>query len=457
MIRFENVKKTYKSGVEALKGVDFIVKSGEFVFVIGKSGSGKSTLLKCITCEEDPTEGKVTIDNFDISHMSRALVPVLRRQIGMIYQDFRLIDTKTVAENIAFAGEIVGIPKKSLTRSVQIMLKVVGLEDKADAYPQELSGGEQQRVAIARAMMNTPKIIVADEPTGNLDPETSENIMAMLLEINRSGTTVIVCTHDSNLVDRMQQRVIEIEDGLIVRDENESGYSEKVEEEPGQAEFGGLQASGAATVTSLEGSAVKIGDEGYESDSDYSDYSGDEGVASGAGQVLFGDEKPAPYEATALPEKAAPVSGISVLEDKPQEIAEVTPAEVKEAEAAVIEEVPAEISLEQFESMTNEESAKEDEIEGSDGAIEEKEEDSKDEEAVDAKEEPVETEINAEAEETEEEEEEIKPLTRKQIREEKRRAKAELKKAKKEMKAGKKAPEVSTPEEDIDLLGDEDS
>ena len=454
MIRFENVKKTYKSGVEALKGVDFTVKSGEFVFVIGKSGSGKSTLLKCITCEEDPTEGKVTIDNFDISHMSRALVPVLRRQIGMIYQDFRLIDTKTVAENISFAGEIVGIPKKSLARSVQIMLKVVGLEDKADAYPQELSGGEQQRVAIARAMMNTPKIIVADEPTGNLDPETSENIMAMLLEINRSGTTVIVCTHDSNLVDRMQQRVIEIEDGLIVRDENESGYSEKVEEEPGQAEFGGLEASGAATVTGLEGSSVKIGDEGYESDSDYSDYGGDEGVATGAGQVLFGDEKPVPYEATALPEKAAPVSGISVLEDKPHEITEVTPSEVKEAEDTIIEEVPAEISLEQFETMTNEETAKEDETEGSDGAAEDTEV-TKDEEAVGAKEEPVETEASEEA--AEEEEEEIKPLSRKQIREEKKRAKAELKKAKKEMKAGRKAPEVSTPEEDIDLLGDEDS
>ncbi len=225
MIDFIDVEKTYRSGVEALKGVSFTIEDGEFVFVIGKSGSGKSTLLKCITCEERPTSGRVTIDNFDISHMSRALVPVLRRRIGMIYQDFRLIETKTVAENVAFAGEIIGVPKQDLMNTVLICLSVVGLKDKADCYPQELSGGEQQRVAIARAMVNNPSLIVADEPTGNLDPETSEAIMAMLLEINRNGgTTVIICTHDSAMVDRMKQRVIEIEDGLISRDEKKSGY-----------------------------------------------------------------------------------------------------------------------------------------------------------------------------------------------------------------------------------------
>ena len=230
MIEFKDVKKTYRSGVEALKGINFTIDDGEFVFVIGKSGSGKSTLLKCITCEEVPTEGVVEIDGFNISDMSRALIPVLRRQIGMIYQDFRLIETKTVAENVAFAGEIIGVPKKSLNNTVSVCLSAVGLKDKANAYPQELSGGEQQRVAIARAMVNNPKLIVADEPTGNLDPDTSENIMAMLLEINRNGmagnkTTVIICTHDSNLVDRMKQRVIEIENGLIARDEKSSGYS----------------------------------------------------------------------------------------------------------------------------------------------------------------------------------------------------------------------------------------
>ena len=448
MIRFHNVKKTYKSGVEALKGVDFTVRSGEFVFVIGKSGSGKSTLLKCITCEEDPTEGKVTIDNFDISHMSRALVPVLRRQIGMIYQDFRLIDTKTVAENIAFAGEIVGIPKKSLARSVQIMLKVVGLEDKADAYPQELSGGEQQRVAIARAMMNTPKIIVADEPTGNLDPETSENIMAMLLEINRSGTTVIVCTHDSNLVDRMQQRVIEIEDGLIVRDENESGYSERTEEAPAQTGFGGLEAASSATVTGLEGAAVKHGDDGFESDADYGDYYDDEGFAAGSGQVLFGDEKPDPSMSRALPKEIPAAEEISVHEEEAAEAPKIVPVEIKETEA---EEIPSEISLEQFDLMT-----KEEETAAEDQPGESVEPVQAEEEA--AEEIPAEEEAETEAVPAEEEEEEeVIPLSRREIRKEKKRAKAELKKAKKETKDVKKTREAVIPEEDIDLLGDEDS
>ena len=236
MIDFIDVEKTYQSGVDALKGVSFTIEDGEFVFIIGKSGSGKSTLLKCITCEEKPTSGKVTIDNFDISHMSRALIPTLRRKIGMIYQDFRLIESKTVAENVAFAGEIIGVPKKSLENTVMFCLSVVGLREKANAYPQELSGGEQQRVAIARALVNNPSLIVADEPTGNLDPETSEAIMAMLLEINRNGTsgnktTVIICTHDKTMVDRMKKRVIEIEGGLIVRDEKESGYSESLSSE----------------------------------------------------------------------------------------------------------------------------------------------------------------------------------------------------------------------------------
>ncbi len=225
MIRFENVHKTYKTGTDALRGVTFAIRDGEFVFVIGKSGSGKSTLMKCITREEKPTEGMVIIDKFCISKMSRALVPTLRRQIGIIYQDFRLIESKTVEENIAFAGEIVGIPKKKLHQMVDIVLSAVGLRDKANSMPMELSGGEQQRVAIARAMLNNPKMIVADEPTGNLDPETSESIMALLEEINRQGTTVIVCTHDSNLVDRMKKRVIEVDDGLIVRDEFGSGYT----------------------------------------------------------------------------------------------------------------------------------------------------------------------------------------------------------------------------------------
>lgn len=225
MIRFDKVEKTYKSGVDALKGISFKIEDGEFVFIIGKSGSGKSTLMKCITCEEKPTSGDVYIDGFKISDMSRALVPVLRRQLGMIYQDFRLISTKTVAENIAFAGEIIGVPRPIINDTVQFVLNIVGLKEKSNCYPDELSGGEQQRVAIARALFNSPQLIVADEPTGNLDPETSENIMALLSEINKSGTTVLICTHDSNLVDRMKKRVIEIDSGLIIRDEFDADYS----------------------------------------------------------------------------------------------------------------------------------------------------------------------------------------------------------------------------------------
>lgn len=225
MIRFENVYKTYKTGTDALSGVSFKIDDGEFVFVIGKSGSGKSTLIKLITREEKPTSGYVLMDRFPISKMQSALVPVLRRQIGMIFQDFRLIGSKTVFENVAFAGEIVGMPSKKLTQMVEIVLGVVDLRHKANAMPLELSGGEQQRVAIARAMVNDPKLIVADEPTGNLDPHTSESIMALLEEINRNGTTVVICTHDSNLVDRMKKRVIEISDGRIIRDELASGYT----------------------------------------------------------------------------------------------------------------------------------------------------------------------------------------------------------------------------------------
>ena len=299
MIDFIDVEKTYKSGVEALRGINFTIEDGEFVFVIGKSGSGKSTLLKCITCEETPTRGKVTIDNFDISHMSRALVPVLRRKIGMIYQDFRLIETKTVAENVAFAGEIIGVPKQSLMNTVQICLSVVGLKDKADCYPQELSGGEQQRVAIARAMVNNPSLIVADEPTGNLDPETSEAIMAMLLEINRNGgTTIIICTHDSAMVDRMKQRVIEIEDGLISRDEKASGY--KGDSADHEAYM--PHASRTALYGGSTSSGVSFGDDEEYSDSyDDEDYAASKAVTPVPG-LVFGDSANMPVH-TAIPQE----------------------------------------------------------------------------------------------------------------------------------------------------------
>ena len=308
MISFADVHKTYqaKSGsVDALNGISFDIEDGEFVFIIGKSGSGKSTLMKCITCEETPDEGEVYIDDFCISDMPRALVPVLRRHIGMVYQDFRLIESKTVSENIAFAGEIVGIPKKNLNQIVQFMLNLVGLKDKADAYPKELSGGEQQRIAIARAMVNNPKLVVADEPTGNLDPETSENIMAILQEINRGGTTVVVCTHDSNLVDRMKKRVIQIEEGLIVRDKRDSKYTEDEEDIP-------------KPITNTGDVGFSFGDDpNFSHDSDYADSFDDEEYAAKEPQVsdfFFGDSpvvaKPAPV--------SAPVSEASA-EDVPEE------------------------------------------------------------------------------------------------------------------------------------------
>ena len=216
MIRFENVHKTYKTGTDALSGVTFTIDDGEFVFIIGKSGSGKSTLMKCITREERPTEGYVIIDKFVISKMSSALVPVLRRQIGIIYQDFRLIETKSVEENIAFAGEIIGVPRKKLHQMVDIVLGAVGLRDKASSMPLELSGGEQQRVAIARAIAHKPKVLFADEPTAELDTNTALTVMKIFRELTeKEGITIVMTTHDTGLMDLADQ-VYELEDGDLV-------------------------------------------------------------------------------------------------------------------------------------------------------------------------------------------------------------------------------------------------
>ncbi|HEY5466731.1 MAG TPA: cell division ATP-binding protein FtsE [Clostridia bacterium] len=226
MIEFRDVCMTYLSnGTEALRNVSFSIERGEFVFIIGESGSGKSTMIKLLTCEERPTTGKVLINGRDVSRIRRHLLPYLRRRIGMVFQDFRLIPTKTVSENVAFAMEIIGESRRSIQRSVPIVLSVVGLRDKAAARPSELSGGEQQRVAIARAMINNPVLILADEPTGNLDPANSESIMALLNEINAAGTTVIICTHDRTIVDRMDKRVVEIRNGSLIRDELHGQYA----------------------------------------------------------------------------------------------------------------------------------------------------------------------------------------------------------------------------------------
>lgn len=226
MIDFQNVSMAYSNKAPlALDDVSFHIDQGEFVFIIGPSGSGKSTVIKLLSCEERFQEGEIVLGDKALARIKPRAIPYVRRNLGMIFQDFRLIDSKTVFENVAFAMEIVGASKSKIRRQVPIVLSTVGLRSKMKAKPSELSGGEQQRVAIARAIVNNPKILLADEPTGNLDPDNSEQIMALLQEINKEGTTVVVCTHDRDLVDKMRQRVIEIKDGSVIRDELQGSYS----------------------------------------------------------------------------------------------------------------------------------------------------------------------------------------------------------------------------------------
>lgn len=219
VIDFENVQKVYPNGTHALRQVSLSIEEGEFVFFIGESGAGKSTLIKLLTREERPTSGVVRLDGLAIDELTERQVPLLRRRVGMIFQDFRLIDARTVEENVAFAMEIIGAPREEIKRRVSLVLAVVGLRHKAKVYPAELSGGEAQRVGIARALVNNPRLILADEPTGNLDPANGEAIMALLERINRNGTTIVACTHDHQLVNKMQKRVIELEDGMVRRDQ----------------------------------------------------------------------------------------------------------------------------------------------------------------------------------------------------------------------------------------------
>ena len=218
MIEFKNVKKTYPNGTEALNGVDLRIEDGEFVFIVGSSGAGKSTLTNLLTREEQITDGSLTVDEFDLVKMPDRKVPYYRRRIGVVFQDFRLLTDKTVYENVAFAMEIIGEPKKVIKRRVPTILSIVGLQDKANSFPSQLSGGEQQRVALARALANNPKTIIADEPTGNIDPKLSLEIMNLLIKIHKKNKTVIVVTHEKQLVDYFQQRVVTIEDGTVVSD-----------------------------------------------------------------------------------------------------------------------------------------------------------------------------------------------------------------------------------------------
>lgn len=230
MIEFEHVTKRYKSNI-GLDDVSVSIKEGDFVFLVGPSGAGKSTFIKLILKEIDADSGKITVKDKVVTNMSARNVPKLRRNVGIVFQDFRLLPKKTVYENVAFAMEIVHKPRKMIKKHVPQTLTMMGIADKADKYPDELSAGEQQRVAIARAIVNRPKILIADEPTGNLDPNTAWEIMQLLNQINQLGTTILMVTHAKDIVDKMGKRVIAIEKGRIVRDEfGAYGYQEALED-----------------------------------------------------------------------------------------------------------------------------------------------------------------------------------------------------------------------------------
>ena len=225
MIRLIDVYKEYDNGTKALKGVNMRIDDGEFVFLVGPSGSGKSTVIKLITAEIAPTEGSLMVNGYNLNNISPRQVPYMRRTLGIVFQDFRLIQKKTVYENLSFAMRAIGASSRELRRRIPYVLQLVGLEQKADRYPGQLSGGEQQRVAIARALVNNPSMIIADEPTGNLDPQRSLEIMMLLERINELGTTMLVVTHEKNLVNRFDKRVVAIENGRIISDKTGGYYN----------------------------------------------------------------------------------------------------------------------------------------------------------------------------------------------------------------------------------------
>ncbi|HXQ75597.1 MAG TPA: cell division ATP-binding protein FtsE [Acidimicrobiales bacterium] len=224
MISFENVTKDYKGGTVAIRDMSVEIDKGEFVFLVGSSGSGKTTFIRLLLREEIPTQGRILVAGRDIANLSQWRIPYLRRNIGCVFQDFRLLPNKNVFENVAFALEVIGRPKHVVAAQVPQVLDLVGLSKKRDSLPGELSGGEQQRVAVARAFVNRPLILLADEPTGNLDPTTSQGIMRLLERINKTGTTVVIATHDSGIVDQMRRRVVELDHGTLVRDQARGVY-----------------------------------------------------------------------------------------------------------------------------------------------------------------------------------------------------------------------------------------
>jgi cell division transport system ATP-binding protein len=225
MIVFEGVTKVYEPDVVALSDVSFVIEKGEFVFIVGASGSGKSTLVRLLLKEIEPTSGRIFVGGRDLGRLKHSKVPLLRRNVGCVFQDFKLLPNRTTAENIAYALKVQGESRSAIRRKVPEVLNLVGLSHKGNSLPDELSGGEQQRVSIARAFVNHPPLLVCDEPTGNLDPDTSVGIMQLLYRINRSGTTILMVSHDRELVDKMRKRVIALEEGRLSRDERRGGYT----------------------------------------------------------------------------------------------------------------------------------------------------------------------------------------------------------------------------------------
>lgn len=219
MIELSRVCKTYETGSKAVKDISLTIDDGEFVFIVGRSGSGKSTLMKLLLKELEPTKGRIVVNDMDLGRMPRRYIPKYRRRLGVVFQDFRLLKDRTVFENVAFAQRVIGVPGRVIKETVPEMLRLVGLSSKYKAYPRQLSGGEQQRVAIARALINNPEVLLADEPTGNLDSFNTHGIMKLLEEINQRGTTVIVVTHSQEMVDEMNKRIITMERGSVISDE----------------------------------------------------------------------------------------------------------------------------------------------------------------------------------------------------------------------------------------------
>lgn len=224
MIKMSDVEVTYSTGTEALKGCSLEVEKGEFVFVVGSSGSGKSTLIKTLLGEVPMASGEIVINGKSLARIKRKKLPYYRRKLGVVFQEFRLLDDRNIFENVALAQRVIGVEKSRIEKNVKGMLQLVGLGKKTEVYPRELSGGEQQRVAIARAMVNRPSVLLADEPTGNLDPQNSWEIMKLLEDMNRLGTTVMVVTHNSEIVDEMKKRVVTLQQGIVISDQKQGGY-----------------------------------------------------------------------------------------------------------------------------------------------------------------------------------------------------------------------------------------